>query len=113
VISSKPVFVSFSSVKLDSKFSSLETSNSSDRSLFYSISKAILVLKSDPSSGIKLSKKIWPKDYVRKYSLTNLWKYNLSDAHRLIYTVISDDSMFLVLILDWFNHKSYEKKFNF
>lgn len=45
--------------------------------------------------------------------LTNLWKYDLPDAWRLIYTIKEDEIKILSIILEWFDHKEYERKFNY
>ncbi len=70
-------------------------------------------LKKDPTCGIKIPKKIWPKEYSKKYSITNLWKYDLPSAWRLIYTIESDEVRIMNIILEWFTHKDYEKRFKY
>ena len=39
--------------------------------------------------------------------------YNLPNAWRLVYTIKEDEIRILSIILEWFNHKDYEKKFNY
>jgi len=70
-------------------------------------------LKNDPCCGIKIPKKLWPKIYIEKYNVTNLWRYNLPAAWRLIYTIKENDVMILSVILEWFDHKDYEKRFKY
>ena len=41
------------------------------------ISKATAKLAVDREAGVKIPKKLWPKEYVLKYDVTTLWKYNL------------------------------------
>ncbi len=41
------------------------------------ISKATAKLAENSEAGKKIPKKIWPKEYVQKYGVNNLWKYNL------------------------------------
>ena len=50
---------------------------------------------------------------MRKYKVTNLWKYDLPNAWRLIYTVDTDEVMIVAIILEWFDHKDYEKRFKY
>lgn len=109
----KDLFVAFADKKLESQFESLKSGKEKERILYKFIQRAISDLKKNPLAGIKIQKKLWPKEYVRKYELTNLWKYDLPNAWRLIYTIQSDEVMILSIILEWFNHKDYEKKFNY
>jgi len=63
--------------------------------------------------GIQIPKKLIPKEYVQKYKIKNLWKYNLPDAWRLIYSVESDKICVLSIILEWMDHKEYERRFKY
>lgn len=63
--------------------------------------------------GTKIPKRLWPKIYVKEYKITNLWKYDLPNAWRLIYTILEDKIMILNVILEWFSHKDNEKKFGY
>ena len=53
------------------------------------------------------------KQYIQKYNIDNLWKYDLPNAWRLIYTIETDKIKIINIILEWFNHKNYEKKFKY
>lgn len=77
------------------------------------INIAIIGLKQNPQCGVKIPKNLWPRDYIRKFNITNLWKYNLPNGWRLIYTIQTNDVMILNIILEWFCHKAYEKKFGY
>ncbi len=70
-------------------------------------------MKKNPASGTKIPKKVWPKIYQKEYGITNLWKYDLPNAWRLIYTIKEDEVMILGVILEWFDHKEYEKRFKY
>ena len=63
--------------------------------------------------GIQIPKRLIPKEYVKKYNVHNLWKYNLPDAWRLIYSIENQEILVVSIILDWMDHKAYEKKFNY
>ncbi len=77
------------------------------------ISKAISVLSQDKEAGKKIPKKLWPKEYIIKYDITNLWKYNLDTYWRLIYTISGNEIQFFLICLDFVDHKEYNKKFNY
>ena len=49
-----------------------------------------------------------------KYGIENLWIYNLRSGWRLVYSVSSPDKIeILAVVLDWMDHKDYERLFNF
>lgn len=110
---SKPIYVAFSEKKIEQEFELLKEGQFQDKQLYEFINRAIKDLKSNPARGIKIPKRLWPKVYIEKYSLTNLWKHNLPDAWRLIYTIKEDDIRILNVILEWFNHKDYEQRFGY
>ena len=104
---SKVVFISD---ELESVFNSLKKEDPLKKSL----TRAIKDLKLNTFSGIQLPKRLFPKDYILKYNLNNLWKYDLPQGWRLIYTITSENNVELIsALLEWFNHKDYERKFNY
>jgi len=111
--SMKPIYVVFGEKKIEGLYAELEKGKSEDKKLHEFISRAINDLKNNPSCGTKISKDLWSAEYVKKYEITNLWKYDLPNAWRLIYTIKIDDVMILNVILEWFDHKNYEKKFGY
>ena len=65
-------------------------------------------------SGIQIPKRLFPKEYVRKYGINNLWKYDLPRGWRLMYTVTAENEVDLIsAILEWFDHKDYEMRFKY
>ncbi len=106
----KPSKVVFINEKLERIFYSLDEEDF----LKKSIKKAIKDLQKNAFCGIQIPKKLIPKEYIKKYSINNLWKYNLPKGWRLIYTVVPENEIKIIsAILDWFNHKNYEKKFGY
>ncbi len=102
--------VKFITEKLESDFNNLDENDF----LKKSIKKSLEDLKTNAFFGIQIPKKLFPKKYIEKYSITNLWKYDLPKGWRLIYTITAEDEVKIVCaILEWFNHKNYEKKFNY
>ena len=110
---SKEINVAFISTNLKEEFDSLKEGKFEDKQLYESINKAIDELKKTPSCGIKIPKKLWPKEYSKKYEITNLWKYDLPNAWRLVYTIETDEVRIVSIILEWFKYKDYEKKFRY
>jgi Txe/YoeB family toxin of Txe-Axe toxin-antitoxin module len=112
-MNNKPVYVSFANKKIEQNFERLKEEKFEDKQLYRFIQRAIDDLKKDPMCGIKLSKSIWPKSYIKQYRITNLWKYDLPNAWRLIYTIFEDKIMILNVILEWFPHQEYERRFRY
>lgn len=79
-----------------------------------SILKAVINLKENAFSGIQIPKRLIPKCYVKRYMITNLWKYNLLGGWRLLYTIAAEDEAVLICaILEWFSHKDYERRMKY
>jgi len=90
-----------------------KSDDTNERQLFHWIEEAGDELKKNPFCGIEVPKRINPKEYARKYSIDNLWKYDLPKGWHLIYTVVSDDIVIMGVILEWFDHKQYERRFGY
>ena len=109
----KSISVAFISKKLKDEFESLKEGKFGDKQLYKFINRAIDDLKQNPVSGTKIPKKLWPKVYIEKYGITNLWKYDLPNAWRLIYTIETDEIRLMNIILEWFDHQEYERRFRY
>ena len=105
--------VAFVDLKLKKAYSELEKGKFEDRQLRKFIERAIGDLKADPLCGIKVPKPLWPKEYLKKYKINNLRKYNLPNAWRLLYSLKGDELAIISVILEWMNHKDYEKRFKY
>jgi len=79
-----------------------------------SMIRAIKDLKENAFFGIQIPKRLIPKIYKDKYGLNNLWKYDLPQGWRLLYTITAENEVELIsAILEWFNHKDYEKRMKY
>jgi len=94
-------------------FNKLKGSKVEDRDLYRWISSAISDLKKNPYCGIQIKKRQIPRTYISKYHVANLWKYDLPNAWRLIYFVIGDRVRIISIILEWMDHKAYERRFKY
>lgn len=109
----KPVYVTFGDKRVEKAFEELKEGRYESKQLYAFIERAIVDLKKEPGCGIKLPKRLWPKEYITKFNINNLIKYDLPNGWRLIYTVKTDEIMILNIILEWFDHKEYEKRFGY
>jgi hypothetical protein len=75
--------------------------------------RAIKNIQEDPRAGRNVIKKMIPKSLIKKYDIENLRIYNLPNAWRMLYTLTSDGVEIISVVLDWRNHKDYERLFKF
>lgn len=81
--------------------------------LLRSLNKAIDNLKHNPFIGDKIPRRYIPKNTARLYETNKLYRIELSGYWRLIYTIIGDEIKIIALILEFMNHKEYDKRFNY
>ncbi|MAH51717.1 hypothetical protein CMI37_38225 [Candidatus Pacearchaeota archaeon] len=106
----KPSEVVFAEDKTEKEFDKLKDNDEIKRY----IKRAITDIKQNAFCGIPIPKKLFPKEYTQKYQVNNLWKYDLPDGWRLIYTIKTPNKVqILAVILEWFNHKDYERRFRY
>jgi hypothetical protein len=108
VVGKKP-----SCVKAVKAVADFVSSLDSDSRLRQIVDKALDVLEENMFAGQLIEKKKFPKIYVQKYGVTNLYKYNLDRSTRLTYTIVGDESGLAVVVLEILNHKEYEKRFGY
>lgn len=77
------------------------------------ILRAFEDIENNSFCGIQIPKKLIPREYIKKYNVKNLWKYNLPDAWRLIYSIEGKSLLVFSIILEWMNHKEYERRFGY
>ena len=109
----KQINVAFISQKIKEQFEYLKHGKFEDQQLYKFIDRAINDLKQDPTCGVKIPKKLWPKEYIKKYGINNLWKYDLPKGWRLLYTVQGNNVNIVSIIIEWMDHKNYERRFNY
>ncbi|MBS3144245.1 type II toxin-antitoxin system RelE/ParE family toxin [Candidatus Woesearchaeota archaeon] len=105
--------VSFINEDLRNLFNDLKDGKFEEQEIHKWIAKSMDELKENPEKGTKIRRKVWPKVYIQEYRITNLWKYDLPKAWRLIYTIDENKIEIMSIILEWFNHKEYEKRFGY
>jgi len=93
-------------------FDELKEGKFEDTRLYGYIKRAIEDLKKDYASGIHVPKKLIPKEYL-KYGIDNLWKYDMPDGWRLMYSVANGEVKIISIILEWLDHKNYERRFGY
>jgi Txe/YoeB family toxin of Txe-Axe toxin-antitoxin module len=109
----RDIRVGFPDIKVKEAFEALKGGKSSDKEVYEAINKAIDALKENPKCGISVPKDLIPAVYTKKYDVDNLWKYNLPRSWRLIYTLKADEIAILAIILEWMDHKNYNRRFGY
>jgi hypothetical protein len=72
------------------------------------------LIKENVHYGQSLAKKLILVEYKTKYGITNLFRVELPNFWRMLYTLTSGSSSeIIVLVLDIINHKKYDKKFGY
>lgn len=83
------------------------------QSIFRSVVRVKGWLKENPFAGEQVQKSLIPDYYINKYSVTNLWRIDLSDYWRLVYTIQSNEVEIIDFVLNIFDHKKYDKIFGY
>jgi Txe/YoeB family toxin of Txe-Axe toxin-antitoxin module len=105
--------IRFADEKLKNSFEKLKKFKSEEKKLYEWICRAFGDLKEDAFCGIQIPKKLIPRDYIKKYKIDNAWKYDLPRGWRLIYSIANSEICVLSIILEWMDHKNYEKRFKY
>jgi len=74
---------------LEKNFKSLDD----DDPIKKSIQRAIKDLQQNAFFGIQVPKKLFPKEYIQKYYIKNLWKYDLPKGWCFLYTVTVENEV--------------------
>ena len=108
-----PSKIKFADEKVKKAFEELEHSTTEDQQLYKFLVQAFKNLEENAFSGIQEPKRLIPKQYLKKYDIDNLWKYNLPNAWRLLYSVGRDEVTVISIVIEWFKHKKYDRKFGY
>ena len=106
--------VKFADEKLFQEYQRLKNGKSEERLLALEIDGIILGLRENPFKGVAIPKRLWPREYVRKYGIGSLRKCDLPKGWRLLYSVTATEKELISVLLEWFDHKNYyEKRFKY
>ena len=105
--------IKFAEAKIEKALQDLKDSKTEDKVLYKWICRAFTDLEENAFCGIRIRKKLIPRIYTEKYGIDNLWKYDLPKGWRLIYSIANGQICVLSIILEWMDHKDYERRFNY
>ncbi len=92
---------------------SAQSGNGASQILLKKLDKAIEKLKYNYKTGEHISRDKIPLFYKINYGVENLWKLNLDLNYRLIYTVRGTEIEVMSVLLEFFDHKTYNKRFGY
>jgi hypothetical protein len=104
-----PSQVKFVDDELEKAFNSLLDEDPVKKAII----RAVQNIKEDYQAGEYIPKNKIPEAYLKKYGINNVRVYDLPFAWRLMYTITGSSEIGIIsVILDWIDHKDYEKLFN-
>ena len=87
--------------------------NTEEMQLLRSIKQKIEFIKANPFYGNNIAKALIPKEYTIKYNAENLWRVELTNYWRMLYTIKGDQVEIICFVLDMISHEDYDKKFGY
>jgi len=102
-------------MKGQAKDSYLSLKNRTDKeaqSLFNSITRITEILKNNPQFGNPISKRLIPQSLIKE-GIQNLYRVELSNFWRMLYTIEGTKIEILVFVLNIMDHKEYNKLFGY
>ncbi len=83
------------------------------QTLLRSIERVIDLLKKNPFAGDQVPRRQLPDKYAKKYDAENVWRIELANRWRLIYTITGNKLEVINFVMDIFNHKDYDNVFGY
>ncbi|MBI3051708.1 hypothetical protein HYY74_04600 [Candidatus Woesearchaeota archaeon] len=102
-------------LKEQAKESYIELKKRADKeaeSILNSIERIKGILKENPQYGQPISKKLIPKTFL-KIGIQNLYRVELSNYWRMLYTIEGNNVEILLFVLTITDHKGYNKLFGY
>ena|SRR3989344_5716778 len=86
----------------------------SDKMMLNAINNKLELIKSNFHYGNPISKKLIPNEYTIKYGTTNLFRVELPNFWRMLYTLTDNEKIEIIaFVLDIIDHNDYNKKFGY
>ncbi len=81
--------------------------------LLKSIKQKVDFVKANPFYGDNMAKALIPQEYAIKYNAKNLWRVELINFWRMLYTIKGDQIEIICFVLDILSHKEYDQKLGY
>ena len=63
-----------------------------EKTILKAITKKIEIIKSNPHYGDPIAKKMIPKEYINKYDISNLFRVELPNYWRMVYSLVDGET---------------------
>jgi len=83
------------------------------QTLLRSILRVRDLLKQNPFAGDQVPKRQIPPKYLQKFDVDNVWRIELADRWRLIYTITGNQIEVIAFVMDIINHRDYDRVFGY
>jgi len=85
-----------------------------ERMILKAVNQKIELIKANSHYGDGIPKNLIPQEYKIKYGVTNLFRVELPNFWRMLYTLTAEGEIEIIaFILDIIDHKTYDKKFGY
>ncbi len=108
-----PSKVVFADKSLEDAILKLRDGKTEDMELHATISNAIRQIEENAFCGVQIPKKLIPKEYLKRFGVDNLWKFDLEKGWRLLYSIKRQETLVTSILLEWMNHKHYERRLKY
>lgn len=91
------------------------STSKTERMILNAINKKVELIKINYHYGNPIAKDLIPQEYKEKYGITNLFRIELPNYWRMLYTLTDDETKIEIIafVLDIIDHLTYNKKFGF
>ena len=86
-----------------------------ERMMLKAIKQKSELIKANPHFGNPIKKSLIPKEYYNQFGITNLFRIELPNFWRMLYTLTEGETKveIIAFVLDVIDHKEYNKKFGY
>lgn len=91
------------------------TQSKTERMILKAINKKVELIKVNLHYGDPIAKNLIPREYVEKYEITNLFRVELPNYWRMLYTLTDNETKIEIIafVLDILDHPTYNEKFGY
>ncbi|MFQ5406372.1 MAG: hypothetical protein ACE5DI_04410 [Candidatus Micrarchaeia archaeon] len=86
-----------------------------ERTILNALNKKVELVKANPHYGDPVAKKLIPREYLTKYGVKNLFRVELPNFWRMLYTLTDGETEIEIIafVLGVLDHKEYNRKFGY
>ena len=86
-----------------------------EKSILNAVNKKVELIKSNMHYGNPVAKSLIPEEYKVKYGVKNLFRVELPNFWRMLYTLTDGETEIEIVafVLDVIDHNEYDKKFGY